>query len=157
MIVPIEIGSILLDAASGAPHILIREAHGRRSLTIPISSYEANTIFMNSLESGPANPLIIDFITDLISRLGGAIERIVVGRHSSQGLRARVHISRNGDQTVCDCRVCDALALALRSRASLFAEDAVFATPDDPRQRKQLLQRSIANTDTVEFGLYYLE
>jgi bifunctional DNase/RNase len=159
MLVKVEFASFAVDPVSNVPFIILKEIGGQRTMPVRIGPLEAGAIAVETLRVSPLSPLTIDVAQSLMKKLGGTLERAVIGLSPSQGLVARLDITKNGAVHSIDCTPSDAIALALRCRAPLFAREAVFEkfSPKNGLSEGEELRARIAALDTLEFGTAYLE
>lgn len=162
MLVKVEFASFAVDPGSSTPFIILKEIGGPRTMPVRIGPLEAGAIAVETLKVSSLSPLTIDVTKNLMEKLGGALERAVIDLSPSQGLAARLDITENGTMRrmhSIDCAPSDAIALALRCKAPLFAREAVFkkfSSKNRLSEREELRAR-IAALDTLEFGTAYLE
>lgn len=105
--------------------VLLRDARGR-SVLIWIGRPEAFAISI-ALEGASADrPLTHDLMKNIIYRLGGTIEKIVIDDLWNNTYYAKVHIAMNGNILEIDSRPSDAIALGLRAKAPIFMTEAVL-------------------------------
>ena len=71
-------------------------------------------------------PLTHDLIQNVISDMGGELDRIVVNDLQDNTFYARLHIRRDGEEIEVDARPSDAIALAVRVSCPVFVEDSVL-------------------------------
>jgi hypothetical protein len=116
----------LPDPMTNMPVIVLRELHGERLLPIWVGVFEANAIHMQIEGIQPPRPMTHDLLKAVILGLGGQLERIVVCDLKENTFYATLHVrSERGPLTV-DARPSDAIALALRTGARIFVEEAVI-------------------------------
>jgi len=70
-------------------------------------------------------PMTHDLLGSVIGDLGGSIHSIVVSELKNDTFFAKIVIDSNGTLIEIDARPSDALALAVRSEAPIYAEDEV--------------------------------
>ena len=70
-------------------------------------------------------PMTHDLLGSIIRDLGGTIHSIVVSELKNDTFFAKIVIDSNGTLIEIDARPSDALALAVRSEAPIYAEDEV--------------------------------
>ncbi|MBD3317635.1 MAG: bifunctional nuclease family protein [Chitinivibrionales bacterium] len=159
MLIPVEIASFAVDAASGGPLIILKETGGVRTLPVAIGPYEASAIAIKSLKVTSERPLTIDLTKALMEQLGGVLDKVVIHDVSEQTLFARLYIFRGNNLHLVDSRPCDAIALAMRCETPVFVEDAIFekTSEDGALSEDEKLRSTIAGIDTLSFGSYYLE
>ena len=67
-----------------------------------------------------------DLLSSVIDSLGASIDSIIVSDLKSDTFYAKIILNVNGEQMEIDSRPSDALALAVRTDAPIFAEEAVL-------------------------------
>jgi bifunctional DNase/RNase len=77
-------------------------------------------------------PRTHDLMRDMVERLGGRVQRVVIDDLWGGVYYAKLHLAANGATQVVDARPSDAVALALRFDAPLFVTDAVMAAGAEP-------------------------
>jgi uncharacterized protein len=106
--------------------VFLKERHGDRHLPIWIGDFEAQAIAMELQGLESPRPLPYDLIKALIVDLDGTIDRVVITDLSQDVFYARIIVSVVGRTIEVDSRPSDAIALAVRSGASIFVEEAVM-------------------------------
>ena len=106
--------------------VILKEVHGERHLPIWIGAYEAEAIAMELQGVTAARPLPYDLMKTMIGDMGGSVDRIVVSDLSQDVFYARIVIQQNGRSVEIDSRPSDAIALAVRAGAPIFAADSVI-------------------------------
>jgi len=74
----------------------------------------------------PDRPMTHDLLKNVIERLGGTVERIIVDDLWQSTFYAKIIIVRNGVSLDIDSRPSDAIALALRTRSPIYVAEPVF-------------------------------
>ena len=158
MLIPMEITSFALDPGRNTPVIILREKSGERTLPVPVGPLEAGAIAIQSLEVTPEKPLSIDLAKLVMEQLGGRLRHVVIHDIVEQRLLARLNIVSEKGTAVIECRPSDAIAMAMRCDAPLFAEEQLLnRDADGERTPGQDLRRSIRSMDTIDFGSYFME
>jgi len=80
----------------------------------------------------PRFGLTHDLLGSLIARLGGRLTKVVIDDLWNKIYFAKLHIALNGETVTVDARPSDAVAIALRLDAPLFATEAVMAAANEP-------------------------
>ena len=124
---PIEmrIKGLVVDPLSKMPIIVLEDLRSERVLPIWIGVFEANAIALTMENVPTPRPMTHDLMKNLLSRLGIAVERIVVTDVRNNTFYAAIHCRRGDDAVVFDSRPSDAIALALRTGSPIFVEDDV--------------------------------
>ncbi|MBI3820206.1 MAG: bifunctional nuclease family protein [Planctomycetes bacterium] len=106
--------------------VFLREKAGKqRSFPIVIGRAEVREIWNLITKFEPPRPLTHQLLKDAIQALGATVERIVVNNLEKGTYYARIILSRNGETIELDARPSDALALATRLNAPIFASEHV--------------------------------
>jgi hypothetical protein len=127
--VPLELVGVRVEVPANTPMVLLREQTGRhRLLPIYIGTPEATAIHYALEGVNPPRPLTHDLFIDTLGELGVAIEQVVVTEMRDHTYFAELHLRRaeGGAVTVVSSRPSDAIALAVRCAAPLFASDELI-------------------------------
>jgi uncharacterized protein len=122
-----ELVGVRVEVAASTPVVILRESEGRRRiLPILIGSPEASAIHM-ALEGITApRPMTHDLIVELLKATGAQLQEVVVTEIVEHTFFAELHLVRDGKQTVVSCRPSDAMAVAARVGAPIFAADELL-------------------------------
>ncbi|HSM28037.1 MAG TPA: bifunctional nuclease domain-containing protein [Thioalkalivibrio sp.] len=128
--IAVELATVGLDSASGAPVVLLREPLGGDVVLIHIGSNEALAILLGLRDIPVPRPMTHDLLVDLIESLGGRLERVMVDALEDSTYLGVLELRlEHGDEPVyIDSRPSDALALAVRTGASILVAPAVLAS-----------------------------
>ena len=105
---------------------MLREVEGERVLPIWVGVFEANAIALQVENVQTPRPMTHDLLKTVIEQLGGHVERIVVCALKENTFYATLHVRSAKGPVEVDARPSDAIALALRSGARIFVDDAVI-------------------------------
>ncbi len=122
----LSIESIRLSLMNYQRVVILREKDTDRYLPIWIGPAEADAIAVRLQDVAVARPLTHDLIRNLIEQLGGKVAYIVVSDLSNDTFFARIILDVNGETVEIDSRPSDAIALAVRVDAPIYAEDSVL-------------------------------
>ena len=122
-----ELVGIELERPPNIPCLLLREAEGdRRVLPIFIGSPEATAIAFALEDVETPRPMTHDLMKDLLDELCARIERVVVTELRDSTFYAEIAVSMAGEVRTVSSRPSDAVALAVRVGAPVFADEAVL-------------------------------
>lgn len=121
-----SIYGINLDLFSSSPIVILKVEDENRYLPIWIGQPEARSILMKIQNQSFSRPLTHDLAVNLVSELGGTMERVTVTELRDSTFFAKIHLQIDGRSVEVDSRPSDALALAVRSGAQIFAADTVI-------------------------------
>jgi hypothetical protein len=120
--IPMDLVGIRVELPTNTPIMLLREKGGDRYLPIWIGTPEATAIALAHDGIQTKRPLTHDLVTSLIEELGATVEGVVVTELRGGTFYADLTVSV-GDQTHhISSRPSDAVAIAVRTDAPLFAE-----------------------------------
>jgi bifunctional DNase/RNase len=117
---------VSFDLVGKQPIVLLRTAGGKTYLPIWIGPPEAAAILMRLQGQEPPRPLTHDLVCSIIDSLDAEVERVTVTELRDSTFYARITLVRNGTEIEIDSRTSDAIAIALRADAKIFAEDEVI-------------------------------
>jgi bifunctional DNase/RNase len=118
--------SVRVHMLSSQHVVILREADHERYLPIWIGSWEAQSIAMKLQGVAADRPLTHDLLAGLLMELDVDVLRIVVSDLSDETYRARIVIDHDGTSHDVDARPSDAIALAVRVSAPIFATEEVL-------------------------------
>lgn len=122
----VTIESIGVDPGGYQYVVILKDETTERYLPIWIASAEANAIAVK-LQGLPASrPSTHDLLCSTINILGATVESIVVTELKDGIFYARITLRVNSQRLELDSRPSDALALAVRVQAPIFAEESVL-------------------------------
>ena len=105
--------------------VILREKDSNRYLPIWIGPSEADSIALKLQDVAVPRPLTHDLLRSVIASLGATVSRIVVSDLNDDTFYAKIVLQYNGTTMEVDSRPSDAIALAVRTDAPIFADDTV--------------------------------
>lgn len=128
MAIEMELVGIELERPPNIPCLVLREASGEgRVLPIFIGGPEATAIAFALEEVETPRPMTHDLIKDLLDAVGARIERVVVTELRDATFFAEIILNMAGEVRSVSSRPSDAVAIAVRYGAPVFAEEDVLA------------------------------
>jgi bifunctional DNase/RNase len=106
--------------------VILREKGSDRYLCIWIGPAEADAIAVQLQEVSVARPLTHDLLRSVIDTLGGHVNHILVNDLANDTYYARIVMDVNGSTMEIDSRPSDAIALAVRAKVPIFADESVL-------------------------------
>jgi bifunctional DNase/RNase len=159
MQVEMSIKGLVVDPITNMPIVILHESDGQRVLPIWVGIFEANAIALQVENVATPRPMTHDLLRNVIRDLNADVDRVVVNDLRDNTFYALIHLVVAGEIVVIDARPSDAIALALRVRAPIFAEDSVIdnaktldITPD--KGDSERLLKWLEALDTEELGKY---
>jgi bifunctional DNase/RNase len=154
-----SIKGLMVDPITNTPIVILRDKDGQRVLPIRVGIFEANATALQIENVATPRPMTHDLLRNVIQDLNGTVQKIVVSDLQDNTFFALIYVQVGGELRAIDARPSDAIALALRTRAPIYVEDAVIdnAKPFDMGQDKpdtERLQKWLENLDPDELGKY---
>jgi len=126
-VVPLELLGVRVEMPANTPMVLLRESDGRhRLLPIYIGSPEASAIHYALEGVEPPRPLTHDLFLNVLAELGASVTRVVVTEMRDRTYFAELHLATPTGDKVISARPSDAIALAVRCGADLFASNELI-------------------------------
>jgi hypothetical protein len=107
------------------PIVLLKTVDEDRFLPIWIGHPEAAAILMKLQGASPQRPMTHDLITEVVSELKGEVVKVTVTELRENTYFAQITIVQDGTEVEIDSRPSDAIAIAVRCDAQIFAADDV--------------------------------
>ena len=129
-----ELLGVRVEIPANTPMVLLREREGRQRLVpIYIGNPEATSIHYALEGVVPPRPLTHDLFLEALAVVGARIDKVVVTEMRDHTYYAELHLETNEGPKVVSSRPSDAIALAVRCDAPLFAnEDLVDEVGQEP-------------------------
>jgi bifunctional DNase/RNase len=140
----VEVATVGWDSTTTSPVVLLRQLDTGQMVPIWVGVSEAQSIAAALHEVRYPRPMTHDLMTDLIGRLGGHLDELLIhdvvdGTYF--GL-LRVSVGDGAEPLIVDSRPSDGLALALRAGAAIRVAQKIldetpevdFLAPDEPDQ-----------------------
>jgi len=127
MEIPVELAKIIINEEVDQQIIVLRERGGQqRSFPIVIGIGEVLAIDRRMKGITFPRPLTHDLLQQVIEKMGGAIQKVVINDLHDHTFFATIHIQRDGELVRIDSRPSDSLALCAGLDVPLFVEESVF-------------------------------
>ena len=117
---------VSFDMVGKQPIVLLKTADGNRFLPIWIGHPEAAAILMKLQGATTPRPMTHDLVTEMLGHLDAKVIKITVTELRENTFFAQITVSVDGSEIQIDSRPSDALALAVRSEAPIFAAEDVI-------------------------------
>jgi len=121
-----EVHGVNLDILTNQPVIILRDNATSRYLPIWIGQFEATAILMEIQGIRPSRPLTHDLLKTIIDKLSAEVDSVVISDLKEGTFYAQIHISINSNKLRIDARPSDAIALAVRTKVPIFADESVL-------------------------------
>jgi uncharacterized protein len=117
---------VSFDMVGKQPIVLLKTTEGNKFLPIWIGHPEAAAILMKLQGANTPRPMTHDLFTEMLEKLEARVTRIAVTELQDNTFYALITVAIDGSEIEIDSRPSDAIALAVRSGAPIFAADAVI-------------------------------
>jgi bifunctional DNase/RNase len=168
MNIPVKVHAVIPDpnADSDAQIILLKDLQDREMLPIWVGMTEGNAIRFMLEGIIPLRPLSHDLLHDLLKHLHVEMEKVVITEINENVYFATLHLTKqqslssemttpNAEATsremTLDARPSDAIALALRTGAPIYAAEAVLE-----KSGGNHLDAWLKNLKPTDFGPYHV-
>ena len=124
--IELSLVGVRVELPSNQPIVLLKEGGGERYLPIWIGAVEATAIAFALQGIQTPRPMTHDLMRDILTETDVQVERILISELVDQTFYAMIRLSRNGESTEVSSRPSDAIALAVRINAPIFASEEVL-------------------------------
>ena len=122
----VTVAGLVMDPNTHQPTIVLQGKRDKRTFAMVIGVAEATGIAFPLQNVTPPRPLTHDLFLTLFGRLKVSVTKVVITALRDNTYFATLHLAANGAPMELDSRPSDAIALAIRSKAPVFAEERVF-------------------------------
>ena len=140
------LSSIRVQMPDNVPVVLLREAGASgRTLPILIGHEEATAIARAVQGMAPVRPLTHDLIRDLFGALDVEVEAVVITELRDKIYYAELRLRRAGETIVVSSRPSDAIAIAVRTGTTIYADEALldaegYVLQDDEEEQEEVIE-----------------
>ena len=159
MEIEMKIRGLMVDPATNAPIVILKDVQGDTVLPIWVGLYEANAIALEVEKATTPRPMTHDLLKNLLQGLNATLQRVVVTELKNDTFYAVLWLEQEGETVTIDCRPSDALALALRADCPIFVDEdvlrvaKVIPNPTDQATQEEL-RRWLENLNDEDLGRY---
>jgi uncharacterized protein len=121
-----DIYGVSFDLVGKQPIVLLKTKDGNKYLPIWIGQPEAAAILMRLQGASTPRPMTHDLVTEILKQLDAQVVRITVTELRENTFFAQVTVQMDGAEIDVDSRPSDAIALAIRAEAPIYAADDVI-------------------------------
>jgi len=124
--VELSLVGVRVELPSNQPIVLLKETTGERYLPIWIGAVEATAIAFALQGIETPRPMTHDLLRDILTETHVQVERILVSELKDRTFFATIQMHRDGRSSEVSSRPSDAIALAVRINAPIFAAEEVL-------------------------------
>ena len=124
--IELSLVGVRVELPSNQPIVLLKETQGERYLPIWIGAVEATAIAFALQGVETPRPMTHDLLRDILQESDIEVERIVINDLVEQTFYAMIRMTNDGQSKEVSSRPSDAIALAVRINAPIFAAEDVL-------------------------------
>ncbi len=126
-----KLKGLMVDPATNMPIVILRAEDDMKALPIWIGIFEANAIAIEIEGVETPRPMTHDLFVNALKGLNAKITKILICDLQDNTYFAKVFIENGSETVTIDSRPSDAIAIALRCKAPIYAEESVLAKAQD--------------------------
>jgi uncharacterized protein len=124
--IELQLVGVRVELPSNQPIVLLKESEGERYLPIWIGAVEATAIAFALQGIQTPRPMTHDLMRDVLTEAGVDVERILISELIEQTFYAIIRMNTGQGTSEVSSRPSDAIALAVRINAPIFASEEVL-------------------------------
>lgn len=155
-----HIKGLIMDPVQNSPIVILQDEGETMVLPIWIGFFEANAIALELERIEMPRPMTHDLMRSMLAHLGVAVETVVIMDLRESTYYAEIHLRQGNESVVVDARPSDALALAVRTGATVFVAEHVveqskrFNVSDQENWTADDLKRWLEDLPSEDLGKY---
>lgn len=164
MLLEMKVSGLTIDPITNTPIVILKDIQENKAIPIWIGLFEASAIATELEHIVFSRPMTHDLLYECIKALDVTVNRIEIVDIRNNTFFASIYLTRGGHSYAIDARPSDAIALALRARASIFVEEAVLEKSrnidfgmkltDIDKFKDDKIKEFLENLSAEDFGKY---
>jgi bifunctional DNase/RNase len=151
------LAGVRVELPTNQPIVLLKEDEGERYLPIWIGAAEAAAIAFAIQGVVTPRPMTHDLMKNLLEEVGAEVERIEITELREGTYFANINMKMNGNAYEISARPSDAIALAVRVEAPIFADDEVLTDasiliPSDEEDEVEKFREFLESVNPEDFA-----
>ena len=146
----LEIESIRVRQETQQRAVVLRVKDSNLFLPIFVGHFEVEAIRLKLMDIEVQRPMTHDLLDSIIDNLGATVDKIIVSELKEDTFYAKIIVNYDSRTFEIDARPSDAIALAVRSGASIFAEESVLEKAGVNIEEKDLDQATDADISMLD-------
>ena len=126
--VEVNLVGLIMDPVSKSPVMVLKALDAKKAIPIWIGMNEANAIAMELENVCSPRPMTHDLLKNIMGNLEAILAKVIITDIIENTYYAELHIEKDGQERVIDCRPSDAVALALKNHAKIYVSRQVLET-----------------------------
>ena len=154
--IEMTLAGVRVELPSNQPIVLLKEREGERFLPIWIGAAEAAAISLALQGIITPRPMTHDLLKNILEEMTVQVDRIVITELREGTFYAVINMHRNGTAFEVSSRPSDAIALAVRVNAPIFADEDVLSEasiliPSDEEEEVEKFREFLENVTPEDF------
>jgi bifunctional DNase/RNase len=151
------LAGVRVELPTNQPIVLLKEDEGERYLPIWIGAAEAAAIAFAIQGVVTPRPMTHDLMKNLLEEVGAHVQRIEITELREGTYYANINMKMNGNAYEISARPSDAIALAVRVEAPIFADeevltDASILIPSDEEDEVEKFREFLESVNPEDFA-----
>jgi bifunctional DNase/RNase len=151
------LAGVRVELPTNQPIVLLKEDEGERYLPIWIGAAEAAAIAFALQGVVTPRPMTHDLMKNLLDEVGAHVQRIEITELREGTYYANINMRMNGSAYEISARPSDAIALAVRAEAPIFADeevltDASILIPSDEEDEVEKFREFLESVNPEDFA-----
>jgi bifunctional DNase/RNase len=126
--IEVNLVGLIMDQVSKSPVMVLKAMSEKKVIPIWIGMNEANAIAMELENVCSPRPMTHDLLKNIMGNLEAILSRVIITDIVENTYYAELHIEKDGQEKIIDCRPSDAVALALKNRTKIYVSKQVLET-----------------------------
>lgn len=147
MIAQMKVRGLMFDPYNNTFIVILRDEENADMLPIWVGKPEASSISFALEDVTTPRPMTHDLMKAVLDVVHAKVISVVISDLKENTYYAKVHLSYEDSEYVIDARPSDAIALALRTKAPIFANEEVIR-----KQASDELDQWLENLKPEDFG-----
>lgn len=147
MIAQMKVRGLMFDPYNNTFIVILRDEENADMLPIWVGKPEASSISFALEDVTTPRPMTHDLMKAVLDVVDAKVISVVISDLKENTYYAKVHLSYEDSEYVIDARPSDAIALALRTKAPIFANEEVIR-----KQASDELDQWLENLKPEDFG-----
>jgi len=149
MIAQMKVRGLMFDPYNNTFIVILRDEENSDMLPIWVGKPEASSISFALEDVTTPRPMTHDLMKAVLDVVDAKVISVVISDLKDNTYYAKVHLSYEDSEYSIDARPSDAIALALRTKAPIFANEEVIR-----KQASDELDQWLENLKPEDFGKY---
>ena len=149
MIAQMKVRGLMFDPYNNTFIVILRDEENSEMLPIWVGKPEASSISFALEDVTTPRPMTHDLMKAILDAVDAKVISVVISDMKENTYYAKIHLMYEDSEYSIDARPSDAIALALRTKAPIFANEEVLR-----KQASDELDQWLENLKPEDFGKY---